>query len=139
MRIFGLIVLLLFGSVGIGKADDLVCNAGHCERNVTLQSGSSAILAVGIYGSNSSDCLFVEPHIETLVQPHLGKIVPRIVSRPVAPLDHLGRPDPCAGKPTKGLQINYISDSGSHGTDEVVLNVIVGRSQAVARYVITVQ
>lgn len=111
-----------------------------CERHVTVKAGASVILAAGINFADPKTCDFLQPQIETMVKPHLGRIAPKIVSRVIpSVVDNGISAGVCAGKKTKGLQITYFADKATSGTDEVVLKITVGGGMTTAKYVITVQ
>jgi hypothetical protein len=100
------------------------CSGSSCEDEVTVKAGRSVILAAGINQMQEETCEFQTPDIQTTVEPHLGRVVPKVVPVVIQSTDSLGvDAGPCKGKRTKGLRLIYFANPGASGTDEVVITV----------------
>jgi len=129
------------------QANSCTATGNHnstCEGSFTVKAGGSVTIAPGITTFRNTDCSFLRPTIHTLVAPRKGHLIPAIVPRVITDTSNQGSAGSCAGRPTKGLRIDYVANRNTSGTDQIVLILTYAPSPAYTNtmtmtYNITVQ
>jgi hypothetical protein len=114
-----------------------------CDKDVTVKSGGTIILAPGITSVRSAtDCTFVLWVVDVVVKPHLGRVIPKMITRTLSKTDDLGRSlGNCGGHKAPALQITYQANRDARGKDEVELRIRndSAKSSFVSRYHVTIE
>lgn len=82
------------------------------------------------YTGWKDDCSFLEIAVNVLTKPAHGEVSHRIANGVIPADAKLGSSGPCAGKPTKVLELYYRPTKGFHGADALTVEMTDGSQRS---------